>query len=45
MNRPAPLPIGTTPSKAGSLPPMPRIENVPGWRMRSDLPPVSMPGT
>ena len=30
MNRPAPLPIGTTPSKAGSLPPMPRIENVPG---------------
>ena len=45
MNSPAPLPIGTTPSNAGSVPPMPRIENVPGWRMRSDLPPVSMPGT
>ena len=39
------VPIGTTPSKAGSVPPMPRIWNVPGWRTRRDLPPVSTPGT
>ena len=45
MKRPAPLPIGTTPSNAGSVPPMPRIWKVPGCLMRSDLPPVSTPGT
>ena len=45
MKRPAPRPTGITPSKVGSVPPMPRIANVPGWRMSSDLPPVSMPGT
>ena len=45
MKRPGPRPIGKTPSNAGSVPPMPRTENWPGLRTRSDLPPVSMPGT
>ncbi len=45
MKSPGPRPIGATPSNAGSVPPMPRIENWPGLRTRRDLPPVSMPGT
>ncbi len=45
MNSPAPRPIGSTPSNVGSVPPNPRMENVPGWRIRRDFPPVSMPGT
>ena len=45
MKSPAPRPTGTTPSKAGSVPPMPRMENKPGWRTRSEVPPVSIPGT
>ena len=45
MNSPAPRPTGMTPSNAGSVPPMPRMEKSPGWRTSSDVPPVSMPGT
>ena len=45
MNSPAPRPTGITPSNAGSVPPIPRIEKSPGWRTSSDVPPVSMPGT
>ena len=45
MKRPAPLPTGRTPSSIGVAPPLPRIVKVPGCRMRSDLPPDSIPGT